>query len=169
VNFFGAITLLDGLRSALARGGGSAVAICSNSAGITPLEDPAVLDAMAAGDEARARALADEIHGAIIYGVTKRALARWIRGHVQEWADAGVRLNAVAPGPVDTPLYNGSREDPELAPFVDALPVPYGTISTPAQIAGIIAFLLGPDSANCHGSILFSDGGTDALLRPDAI
>ncbi len=169
VNYFGAVSLLDGLRPALARRGGAAVAICSNSAGITPVEDPAVLDAMAAGDEARARALADEIHGGIIYGATKLALGRWIRHQVQEWGDAGVRLNAVAPGPVDTPLFAGSRADPELGPLVDALPVPFGGLAAPGQIAAIIQFLLGPDSGNCHGSILFADGGTDALLRPDHV
>ena len=169
VNYFGAITLLDGLRPLLARAGGAAVAICSNSAGITPIEDPAVLEAMAAGDEARARALGDDVHGGILYGATKLALARWIRSSVQAWGDAGVRLNAVAPGPVDTPLFAGSRADPELGPLVDALPIPHGGISSPQQIASVIGFLLGPDSAPCHGSIVFCDGGTDALLRPDAL
>jgi len=175
VNYFGAVTLLEGLLPLLSHGGtslspgGAAVVICSNSAGITPIEDPTVLETMAAGDEAGARGAADALHGAIVYGATKLALARWLRHSVQRWADRGVRINAVAPGPVETPLFAGSRADPEIGPLVDALPIPFGTISQPRQIAAVIAFLLGPDSGNCHGSILFSDGGTDALLRPDAL
>jgi NAD(P)-dependent dehydrogenase (short-subunit alcohol dehydrogenase family) len=169
VNYFGAVTLLDGLIDLLAARGGRAVAICSNSAGITPVDDPAVLDAMAAGDEPRARALADGLHGAVVYGATKLALGRWLRRTAPAWAERGVRLNAVAPGPVDTPLLAGSRADPELGPLVDALPVPFGGVAEPATIAGVIAFLLGPESGNVCGSVLFADGGTDALLRPDHV
>lgn len=169
VNYFGAVTLLDGVADLLAAAGGTAVAICSNSAGIVPVEDPAVLDAMAAGDEERAVACAEELHGAVVYGATKLALARWIRRTAPSWGERGVRLNAVAPGPVDTPLLAGSRADPELGPLTDALPVPYGGVARPEQLAGIIAFLLGPDSAPAAGSIVFADGGTDALLRPDAL
>ena len=39
----------------------------------------------------------------------------------------------------------------------------------PEAIAAPIAFLLGPDAAFCCGSVLFVDGGSDALMRPDAI
>ena len=35
--------------------------------------------------------------------------------------------------------------------------------------AGVIGFLLGPASGYVHGSVLFADGGTDALVRPDAL
>jgi NAD(P)-dependent dehydrogenase (short-subunit alcohol dehydrogenase family) len=169
VNFFGATALLSGLVDLLALRGGRAVAICSNSAGITPVDDPAVLDAMADGDEPRARALADDLHGAVVYGATKLALGRWLRRTAPHWAERGVRLNAVAPGPVDTPLLAGSRADPELGPLVDALPVPFGGVAEPDAIAGVIAFLLGTGSGNVCGSILFADGGTDALLRPDHV
>lgn len=56
----------------------------------------------------------------------------------------GARLNAVAPGPVMTPLLQGSYDDPELGPLVDAfLPVPWGEPpSAPGDIARIIEFLL---------------------------
>ena len=39
----------------------------------------------------------------------------------------------------------------------------------PEAIAGVIGFLLSPESAPVHGSVLFVDGGTDALLRPDHV
>jgi hypothetical protein len=69
-----------------------------------------------------------------------------------------------------TPLLQGSYDDPELGPLVDALPVPWGTPPfAAAGIARVIDFLLSAASAPVHGSILFADGGTDALLRPDHV
>ena len=62
-----------------------------------------------------------------------------------------------------------SRADPILGPLVDALPIPLGRRGAPAEIATVVAFLLGPDSGYVHGSVLFADGGSDALLRPDAV
>ena len=46
-------------------------------------------------------------------------------------------------------------------------PIPSGGFGTPDQIASAIAFLLSPDAAFVYGSVLFADGGTDALLRAD--
>lgn len=103
------------------------------------------------------------------YAMSKLALIRAVRGRAQAWAARGVRLNAVAPGPVQTPLLQGSLAHPVLGPLTRALPVPLGRPARPAEIAGVVTFLLGPASAYVHGSVLFADGGTDALLRPDAL
>jgi NAD(P)-dependent dehydrogenase (short-subunit alcohol dehydrogenase family) len=170
VNYFGAIALLDGLLGALARGRDPAVvAMSSNSAGITPRHE-ALLAAMESNDEAAAVGLADRLdNGAVVYGASKLALARAVRRRSAPWGEAGVRLNAVAPGPVDTPLLAASRADPVLGPLVDALPVPLGRRAEPGEIAEIVAFLLSPSSGYVHGSVLFADGGSDALLRPDAV
>jgi NAD(P)-dependent dehydrogenase (short-subunit alcohol dehydrogenase family) len=75
----------------------------------------------------------------------------------------------VAPGPFESALLQGSRQDPTLGPLVDALPVPTGRVGTPEEVAAVIGFLLSPDAAYVHGSIVFADGGIDAMLRPDAI
>jgi NAD(P)-dependent dehydrogenase (short-subunit alcohol dehydrogenase family) len=170
VNYFGAVAVLAGLADLLADRRGVAVAVASNSAGITPVDPPDVLEAMRAGDEPRALERARSMHGAVLYGASKRALTTWVRGSAERFGAAGVRLNAVAPGPVRTPLLQGSIDDPELGPLVDALPVPWGDApSEPDQMAGIIAFLLSDSSAPVHGSVLFADGGTDAMMRPDAL
>ena len=66
-----------------------------------------------------------------------------------------------------TPLLQADLEDEELGPLIEALPIPSGGFGSADQIAGAIAFLLGPDAAFCIGSVLYSDGGTDALIRPD--
>jgi NAD(P)-dependent dehydrogenase (short-subunit alcohol dehydrogenase family) len=85
------------------------------------------------------------------------------------WAGSGIRLNAVAPGAVQTPLLQGGLDHAKLGTAIRSLPIPLGGFGTPGQIAAAIAFLLGPESTFCCGTILFADGGSDALLRPDAL
>ncbi len=169
VNYFGAVAMLDGLLAALARRpGSSALAICSNSISVTP-EHPVLVELMLAGTETAALELAATLDGPTVYAMTKLALGRASRRRVEPWAERHVRLNLVAPGPVHTPLFQGTLDDPVLGPLVDLLPVPMGRPSEPDEIAAPIAFLLSPEAAMIHGSVLFVDGGSDALLRSDHV
>lgn len=170
VNYFGAVAVLDGLFPALQVGDRSAaVAICSNSISMTPMPDLTLVELMVAGDEAAALDACEELDGPTVYAMTKVALGRAARRRAQAWGEAGVRLNLVAPGPVSTPLLQGTRDDPTIGPFVDLLPIPLGRVAEPEEIAGPIAFLLGPEASDIHGSVLFIDGGSDALFRPDHV
>jgi NAD(P)-dependent dehydrogenase (short-subunit alcohol dehydrogenase family) len=171
VNYYGAVEVLDGLRPALAAGvAPAAVAISSNAIALTPLPDAALVDQLLEGPEAQAVATADDLDdGAAVYAMTKIALTRAVRRRVLAWGRAGVRLNAVAPGPFETAMLAGTRDDPVLGPLVDALPIPLERAGEAAEIAGVVAFLLGPDAAYVHGAVLFADGGTDALARPEAL
>jgi NAD(P)-dependent dehydrogenase (short-subunit alcohol dehydrogenase family) len=167
VNYFGAVDVLDGLLSALSTGTDpAAVVIASNSIGLIP-DEGSVVDQMLGHDEEAARATADRVPGAVLYGLTKQALARAVRHRAETWGQAGVRLNAVAPGPTMTPLLQGSLDDETLGPLVDALPIPLERRAQPDEIAAIITFLASPETAYVHGSIWFADGGTDAVVRPD--
>jgi len=170
VNYFGTVALLDGLRPALARANApAAVAISSNSVTIQPGVPTAVAEACLAGDEAEARRLADDVGSVAAYPATKLAVARWVRRQATgpSWAGAGIRLNAVAPGMIDTPLVAEGRADPKMAPMLDLLPLPVGRVGRPEEIAALVAFLLGPEAGFCCGSVVYADGGTDALLRTD--
>jgi NAD(P)-dependent dehydrogenase (short-subunit alcohol dehydrogenase family) len=170
VNYFGTVEVLAGLQPALARGRApAAVAISSNSTTCQPRVPVDVVEACLAGDEEGARALADEAGSMAAYPATKVALTRWVRRHATgpHWAGAGVRLNAVAPGMTETPLVAEQRADPVIGPLMGRFPIPVGRSARPSEIAAVIAFLLGPEAAFFCGSVVFVDGGTDALLRPD--
>jgi NAD(P)-dependent dehydrogenase (short-subunit alcohol dehydrogenase family) len=167
VNYFGAVDVLDDLLPSLVGGRDpAAVVIASNSIGLIP-DEGKVVDTMLEHDEVAARALGDRVPGAVLYGLTKQALARAVRRRAAGWGDAGVRLNAIAPGPTMTPLLQGSLDDETLGPLVDALPIPLARRAQPDEMAGIIAFLLSTDASYVHGAIWFADGGTDAVVRPD--
>lgn len=172
VNYFGTVALLEGLRPLLAAGERSAaVAISSNSTTIQPGVPRDVIELCLAGDEPGARAAADAAGSLEVYPATKTAVAWWARRHAPtpEWAGAGITLNVVAPGAVETPMLQGTRDDPTVGQFVDALPIPVGRPGEADELAGVVHFLLGPDARFLCGSVLFADGGTDALLHPDAV
>jgi NAD(P)-dependent dehydrogenase (short-subunit alcohol dehydrogenase family) len=170
VNYFGFLATLDGLFPALARGtDAAAVAISSNSTTIDPTVDAALVGACVDADEDAARARANELECWTVYASTKVAVARTVRRRVTEWGAAGVRVNAVAPGPFESPLLQGGRDHPVLGQFIDALPVPTGRIGQPDEVAAVIEFLLSPGAAYMHGSIVFVDGGIDAEVNPDSI
>ncbi|HEX4819560.1 MAG TPA: SDR family oxidoreductase [Acidimicrobiales bacterium] len=169
VNYFGTVELMRGLRPLLARGTSpAAVAISSNSTTCSPGVPADLIELCLAGDEATARARADEIptmHG--VYPASKLAVARWIRAAAvsKDWIGAGIRLNAVAPGMIETAMIAEGRADATVGPLLDLFPIPMGRPGRPEEIAGLISWLLGEAASLLVGSIVFADGGTDALLR----
>jgi NAD(P)-dependent dehydrogenase (short-subunit alcohol dehydrogenase family) len=168
VNYFGTVALLAGLRPLLAAGDQpAAVAVSSNSTTCMPGVPMDVAELCLAGDEDGARVAADTAGGIRSYPASKIAVARWVRQNAPtaDWAGAGITLNAIAPGAVQTPMLQATRNDPVIGQFVDAFPVPVGRPGQAGELAAFVAFLLGPDARYCCGSVFFVDGGTDALLR----
>ncbi len=169
INYFGAVATLEGLRPLLARGtDASAVAISSNSTTTTPGLTTALVDAILAGDETAALDAVGAAPGVFAYPASKLALARFVRRHAPtpEWIGAGVRLNAIAPGVIETPMTQGDLEF--IFSIPDVFPVPIGRPGRPQEIASLLAYLLSPDAGFFCGSVVFADGGTDAIVRPDA-
>ena len=169
VNYFGAVEILDGLLEALRKGtNAAAVAICSNSAQMMPMDDLPYVLALLAHKEKEACRLIDETDDPVLaYLGSKNALGKAVRRRASKWAEAGVRLNAVAPGPVKTPLLQGDMDDPLTGDAVRALRIPLGRMGEPDEIAELVAFMLSPPASWIHGSIYFIDGGIDAEVRPD--
>src|SRR4051812_17902547 len=107
VNYFGTVALLEGLRPLLAAGDRpAAVAISSNSTTCQPGVPMDVVRLCLEGDEAAACEAADTASSLLTYPATKTAIAWWVRRQAPtaDWAGAGITLNAVAPGKVETPL-----------------------------------------------------------------
>jgi 3alpha-hydroxysteroid 3-dehydrogenase len=166
VNYFGAVELLDGLRESLVKGeSAAALVVSSNTAQRAPLEEHPYVKALLAGDEAEACRLVE--NGVIAYMGAKHALSRAVRRRASDWGRAGVRLNAVAPGPVKTPLLAGDMDDPVIGPAIAKLDIPLGRAGEPEEVAELAAFLLSPKAAWIHGAIFYIDGGNDAVFRPD--
>jgi NAD(P)-dependent dehydrogenase (short-subunit alcohol dehydrogenase family) len=165
INYFGAVATLAGLRPLLARGTNpSAVAISSNSSTAQTAIPHAVVDACLAGDEVLACKLAEP--AAILgYPAAKLALARWVRSNATgvDWIGAGIRLNGVAPGLVETPMTADGIDF--VLSLGEVYPIPIGRAGRPEEVAGLLAFLLGPEAGFFVGSVVFMDGGTDAALR----
>jgi NAD(P)-dependent dehydrogenase (short-subunit alcohol dehydrogenase family) len=166
VNYFGAVATLEGLRPLLAdRPGASAVAVSSNSTTTQPGLSLPHVEACLAGDEAAARAVAG--HGVGAYGASKLALARWVRRQAvtAEWIGAGIRLNAVAPGFIATPMTAGTEDF--IMGLGEIYPIPIGRAGQAEEVAGLLAYLLSPAAGFFCGSVVTMDGGTDAALRAD--
>jgi len=142
--------------------------VSSNSSTL-PGSDGPLVSACLAGEETEARRLASERGGQPAYAGAKRALALWVRRQapLATWAGAGIRLNAVAPGAVRTPMLQGGLDHPVYGPAIRGFPIPVGDFGTAEEIAAAIEFLLSPDARFFCGSVVFCDGGSDALLRPD--
>lgn len=168
VNYFGCITLLDGLKDALARVNGRVVVISSNSAQMRTNPDTPFILAMLEGDEDKAMALIGDMPAAMTYGASKHAVARAVRRRAAEWGKAGITLNAIAPGQTETPMFRGAADHPIIGKSVEAIPIPKTRVASPDEMAGVIEFMLSDAAEYMQGSILYVDGGTDAQLRPDA-
>lgn len=170
LNYFGSVELFEAFRPMLAAAGSaSAVAISSNSTTCQPGWSDELVAACLAGDEAAAREIADRADSMSAYPATKTALARWVRRNAPspEWAGAGIRLNAIAPGLVETAFVEETRNDPVLGELIGQFPIPVGRGGRAEEIAELTAFLLSDKASFFCGSVVLCDGGTEALLRPD--
>lgn len=170
LNYYGTVELLEAARPWLTRGSRpAAVAISSNSTTAMPGLRVELTQLLLDGDPTEAIAHADKIGSPDTYPASKLAVAHWVRRHAptSDWAGAGITLNAVAPGKVETAMLAEGRADATYGPMIDAFPVPVGRSAQPDELAALIAFLLGPDARFLCGSVLFCDGGTDAQLRPN--
>jgi NAD(P)-dependent dehydrogenase (short-subunit alcohol dehydrogenase family) len=163
------------------------VDILINNAGIAAFAptaefDPAVFDKMFASNvrapfflvAALAPGMAARGHGSIVslssmaggvglvggaaYGATKVSLEAMTRAWAAEYSASGVRVNAIAPGPVYTPTPSG----PE---FISALgeTTPMHRASQPEEIAEVIAFLASPRASYITGATVPADGGRRAI------
>lgn len=146
VNLDGAfLTLAHSLRAmeAKAAPGGGSVVVVSSTTGLKP------------------------IPGIGPYGVAKAAVAHMARIAAAENAGKGIRVNAIAPGGVDTAIWDGGADFRASVERIGreatlknmAKTTPLGRFATSAEMADSILYLLSDAAANITGHVLVSDGG----------
>jgi len=94
-------------------------------------------------------------HGAE-YSASKAALATWARSLAQAVGPEGQRVNVIAPGYVDTDILAGDSVEKRKMREEE---VPQKRIGLPEDIAGVVSFLVGPDSSYVNGAIIHVNGG----------
>jgi gluconate 5-dehydrogenase len=101
--------------------------------------------------------------GVTPYAATKGALKLLTQGMCAEWASAGLQVNALAPGYIDTELTAALVQDPEFSAWVRGR-TPAGRWGRPADLVGALLFLASPASDFVNGHMLFVDGGMVAVV-----
>lgn len=98
-----------------------------------------------------------------VYSATKAAVRSFARTWTAELKDRKIRVNAVSPGPIDTPGLRGlTQTEEERKAFYEKLAadVPLGRVGEPEEIAKAVVFLASDDASYVAGVELFVDGGT---------
>ena len=96
------------------------------------------------------------------YFFSKEVLIVWTMQNWNTWRDRGIRINAVSPGPVQTPILGdflktlGKRAEEDMGVM--------GRAGTPEEIAPLVAFLCSDDSAWLNGANIATDGGMNAHI-----
>jgi NAD(P)-dependent dehydrogenase (short-subunit alcohol dehydrogenase family) len=167
VNYFGSVELIEGLLPTLTAHRSTVLLISSNSAPMAT--NPEYVEALLANDEAKARKIASTMEAQPVYSGSKLAVTRWMRRHTQAYAAQGVRMNAIGPGYTKTPLSaaveNDAKYGEAIQQFIASIPI--GRPGLPQDMANAASFLLSEKASFICGSMLFIDGGHDAMLRPD--
>jgi NAD(P)-dependent dehydrogenase (short-subunit alcohol dehydrogenase family) len=91
------------------------------------------------------------------YAASKGAIVTMSEVMAVELAEHNILVNVIAPGPVETPLVAAMHAGANRNAWVDRLPL--GRYARPAEIAGVAAFLAGPDASFITGHVLHADGG----------
>ena len=92
-----------------------------------------------------------------VYAATKAGVEAMTHILAKELGPRRITVNAVAPGPVDTELFTDGKSAAQIEAITRLIPL--GRLGQPDDIAGLVAFLAGPDSQWVNGQIIRANGG----------
>ena len=95
--------------------------------------------------------------GSVAYAASKGGIVSLTRGLARSFAPTGVRVNAVSPGGVDTPMMRSGMTDEAMAGFVSMIPL--GRLAEPDELAGSVLFLASDASRYLTGTVINVSGG----------
>lgn len=102
----------------------------------------------------------------VAYCASKGGILAMTRALSLEWIKKGIRVNAICPGPIQTPLLQAefdiaanSAEEEQNA----IRSIPFGRLGTPEEIARVVVFLASADAEFIHGTAITVDGGKTAI------
>jgi glucose 1-dehydrogenase len=96
--------------------------------------------------------------GYLAYSISKGAMASLTRTLALEFAGRGIRVNAVGPGAIDTPINDAWTSDQAKRAVVEGH-IPLGRVGTPEEIAGVFAFLASDEASYITGQTIYVCGG----------
>jgi 2-hydroxycyclohexanecarboxyl-CoA dehydrogenase len=101
----------------------------------------------------------------VVFSAAKGGVIAFSKGLAREVARYGICVNAVAPGPADTPFLKIFSEDPANERIVEAMvrATPLRRLAQPDDVAGVIAFLASDDAAFMTGQTVSVSGGLTML------
>jgi NAD(P)-dependent dehydrogenase (short-subunit alcohol dehydrogenase family) len=106
------------------------------------------------------------IPGLGVYSASKAAVGAFVRSWTAELKDRRIRVNAICPGPIDTPIFNQVAPTPEAVEerrAQDAAAVAFGRLGRPEEIAATVSFLASDEASFIAGVDLKVDGGMTAI------
>jgi NAD(P)-dependent dehydrogenase (short-subunit alcohol dehydrogenase family) len=97
------------------------------------------------------------------YGAAKAGIHAMTRSMAVEWGRGGIRVNAIAPGYVRTPLMAKLEQEGKVDTSAIARRAPLGRLGTPEEMAEAVFFLASPAASYIAGTVLNVDGGWQAF------
>ena len=101
--------------------------------------------------------------GASAYIASKHAVIGLTRAAAAEWASSNIRVNCVAPGPVEGRMITAILDGLGATGEVVRSRIPAGRFADPDDVASLIAFLISDDARHIHGAVIPVDGGRTAV------
>lgn len=95
--------------------------------------------------------------GSVVYCAAKGGIVSMTRGMARTYAPSGIRVNAVSPGAVDTPMMTQGMTEEDVASFVRQIPL--GRMADPDELAGTVVFLASDQASYITGATINVSGG----------